>query len=61
MAERLMQLFASLNGLGTTVIIATHDMSVIGRIGASHLLRIENGRLSDPTGALRFPPRREPA
>ena len=59
MAERLMQLFASLNGLGTTVIIATHDMSVIGRIGASHLLRIENGRLSDPTGALRYPPRRD--
>mgnify|MGYP006873983375 CR=1 FL=1 len=25
---------------------------------AAQLLRIENGRLSDPTGALRYPPRR---
>lgn len=61
MAERLMQLFASLNGLGTTVVIATHDTAVIGRIRAAQLLRIEQGRLSGPTGALRFPPRREPA
>ncbi len=61
MADRLMQLFASLNGLGTTMVIATHDMHVIARIRAAHLLRIEGGRLSDPTGALRFPPRREPA
>lgn len=57
MAERLMQLFAALNGLGTTVVVATHDLGLLGRIRAAQLLRIEGGRLSDPTGALRFPPR----
>lgn len=57
MADRLIQLFAALNGLGTTVVVATHDLTLLGRIRAAQLLRIENGRLSDPTGALRFPPR----
>ena len=60
MAERLMQLFGSLNGLGTTVILATHDLQLIGRIRTAQLLRIDQGRLSDPTGALRFPPRSQP-
>jgi cell division transport system ATP-binding protein len=58
MAERLMQLFASLNGLGTTVVVATHDLGLIGRIRAAHLLRIDGGRLIDPTGSLRHPPSR---
>ncbi len=58
MADRLMQLFGSLNGLGTTVVVATHDMHMIARIRAAQLLRLDEGRLSDPTGALRFPPAR---
>jgi cell division transport system ATP-binding protein len=58
MAERLLQLFASLNGLGTTVVVATHDLQLIGRIRAAQLMRIVDGRLQDPTGALRFPPHR---
>ena len=58
MADRLMQLFGSLNGLGTTVILATHDLQLLGRIRAAQLLRIDDGRLSDPTGALRYPPRK---
>ena len=58
MADRLMQLFGSLNGLGTTVVVATHDMHMIGRFKAAHLMRLDGGRLFDPTGALRFPPGR---
>jgi cell division transport system ATP-binding protein len=61
MAERLLQLFASLNGIGTTVVIATHDMHLIARFGSAHLMRIEDGRLIDPTGALRHPPARSGA
>ena len=57
MAERLLHLFESLNRLGTTVVVATHDLALIGRIPNAHMMRIEAGRLSDPTGVLRFPPR----
>ena len=58
MAERLMQLFASLNGLGTTVVVATHDLHLLARVRGAQLLRIVDGRMQDPTGALRFPPSR---
>jgi cell division transport system ATP-binding protein len=57
MAERLLHLFDSLNRLGTTVVVATHDLQLINRIAGAHMMRIEQGRLSDPTGSLRFPPR----
>lgn len=56
MADRLLQLFASLNGLGTTMVIATHDLHLIGRIRTAELMRLDGGRLADPTGSLRFPP-----
>jgi cell division transport system ATP-binding protein len=58
MAERLLHLFESLNRLGTTVVVATHDLQLIGRIPAAHMMRIEGGRLIDPTGSLRHPPGR---
>lgn len=58
MADRLMQLFASLNGLGTTVVVATHDPQLLRRVKAAQLMRLADGRLLDPTGALRFPPAR---
>ncbi|MFX7973199.1 ATP-binding cassette domain-containing protein, partial [Acinetobacter baumannii] len=32
MAERLLHLFDSLNRLGTTVVVATHDFHLLGRI-----------------------------
>jgi cell division transport system ATP-binding protein len=57
MAERLLHLFESLNRLGTTVVVATHDLHLIGRVSAARMMRIERGRLHDPTGELRFPPR----
>jgi len=59
MAERLLHLFDSLNRLGTTVVVATHDMHLISRISAAQMMRLDRGRLLDPTGALRFPPREE--
>jgi cell division transport system ATP-binding protein len=57
MAARLLHLFDSLNRLGTTVVVATHDLSLIAAKRGSQLLRLEGGRLVDPTGSLRHPPR----
>ncbi|WP_206420066.1 cell division ATP-binding protein FtsE [Minwuia thermotolerans] len=44
MGERLMTLFVKLNGLGTTVLIATHDPALPTRF-AYPVLRLEDGRL----------------
>ena len=57
MAKRLLHLFDSLNKLGTTVVVATHDIHLISRIGRAEMLRLDRGQISDPTGALRNPPR----
>jgi cell division transport system ATP-binding protein len=56
MAERLLHLFASLNKLGTTVVVATHDFHLLSRIPEAQMMRLDKGRLLDPTGALRHPP-----
>jgi cell division transport system ATP-binding protein len=56
MADRLLHLFEALNRLGTTVVVATHDLHLIGRIPNARMMRLDRGRLSDPTGELRFPP-----
>jgi cell division transport system ATP-binding protein len=56
MAERLLHLFDALNRLGTTVVVATHDLHLISRIPNARMMRLDRGRLSDPTGELRFPP-----
>jgi cell division transport system ATP-binding protein len=44
MSERLMYLFVELNKLGTTIVIATHDMALVNKIGAPRL-HLENGTL----------------
>ncbi|HEY0599392.1 cell division ATP-binding protein FtsE [Brevundimonas sp.] len=44
MGERLLKLFQSLNRLGTTVLIASHDETLAATSGAS-LLRLEGGRV----------------
>jgi cell division transport system ATP-binding protein len=59
MAARLLYLFDGLNKLGTTIVVATHDLHLISRIGSATLMRLEGGRLNDPTGELRYPPRRD--
>ena len=55
MAERLLLLFDSLNKLGTTVVVATHDFHLLSRIPHAVMMRLDKGRLLDPTGALRYP------
>jgi cell division transport system ATP-binding protein len=61
MAERLLHLFDSLNRLGTTVVVATHDLHLLGSIPHAQMMRLDHGRLLDPTGALRYPPARRDA
>lgn len=56
MAKRLMHLFSALNGLGTTVVIATHDLGLIASNASAELMRLDGGALVDPTGSLRNPP-----
>ena len=56
MAERLLHLFDSLNKLGTTVVVATHDLHLLNRIPNAQMMRLDKGRLLDPTGSLRYPP-----
>jgi len=58
MAKRLIHLFDSLNKLGTTVIVATHDLHLLTAVGGADMIRLDRGQLADPTGALRHPPRR---
>ena len=58
MAIKLMRLFEALNRLGTTVVVATHDMHLLQKIPGSLIMRLDRGQLHDPTGALRYPPRK---
>ena len=60
MALKLLRLFEALNRLGTTVIVATHDLHLLQKVPESLIMRLDKGRLSDPTGALRYPPRPAP-
>jgi cell division transport system ATP-binding protein len=57
MAQRLLHLFTALNRLGTTVVVATHDVGLISATPGARLIRLENGTMVDPTGALKNPPR----
>jgi len=56
MAKRLLHLFTSLNRLGTTVVVATHDIGLISATPGAQMIRLENGSIVDPTGALKNPP-----
>lgn len=58
MAVKLLRLFEALSRLGTTVVVATHDVHLLRKVPDSLIMRLDKGRLSDPTGALRYPPRR---
>ncbi|OYW45959.1 MAG: cell division ATP-binding protein FtsE [Sphingomonadales bacterium 32-68-7] len=57
LALKLLRLFEALNRLGTTVVVATHDLHLLRKVPESLIMRLDRGRLSDPTGALRYPPR----
>jgi len=56
MARRLLHLFSALNGLGTTVVVATHDLGLIASNPGAELMRLDKGALVDPTGSLKNPP-----
>ena len=56
MAQRILHLLTAMNRLGTTVIVATHDVSLIAATPGAQLIRLEKGALVDPTGALKHPP-----
>ena len=56
MAQRLLGLFTALNRLGTTVDVATHDVSLIASTPGAQMVRLEHGSMVDPTGSLRNPP-----
>ena len=58
MAQRLLHLFTALNRLGTTIVVATHDLGLIASAPGAQMMRLEGGILSDPTGTLRNPPGR---
>ena len=60
MAKRLIGLFEALNRLGTTIVIATHDLPLIAQISHAQMMRLDKGHLIDPTGSLRFPPAARP-
>jgi len=58
MAQKLLRLFEALNHrVGTTVVVATHDVHLLKKVPDSLIMRLHKGQLSDPTGALRYPPR----
>ena len=57
MAQRLMNLFVALNRLGTTVVVATHDVGLIAATPGAQMVRLESGSMVDATGSLRNPPR----
>ena len=56
MAARLLHLFTALNRLGTTVVVATHDVGLITSTPGAQVIRLEKGSVVDPTGMLRNPP-----
>ncbi len=45
LAKRLMRLFIELNKLGTSVVIATHDINLMNQFEARRLV-LEDGRLT---------------
>src|SRR3546814_17562283 len=56
MGLKLLRLFEALNRLGTTVVVATHDVHLLKKVPDSLIMRLDKGRLSDQTGDLRYPP-----
>ena len=60
MAHRLLHLFTALNRLGTTIVVATHDVGLSSATPGAQMIRLEGGSIADPTGGLRNPPARPP-
>ena len=56
MAKRILHLLTALNRLGTTIIVATHDLSLITATPGAQMIRLDHGAMVDPTGILKNPP-----
>jgi cell division transport system ATP-binding protein len=56
MAKRILHLLTALNRLGTTIVVATHDLSLITATPGAQIIRLDHGAMVDPTGVLRHPP-----
>jgi cell division transport system ATP-binding protein len=56
MARRILHLLISLNRLGTTIMVATHDVSLIAATPGAQMIRLDHGAMVDPTGVLKNPP-----
>lgn len=59
LAVKLMQLFSALQKMGTTIIVATHDIQLFDYVPKRQILYLKNGGLIDPTGALKYPPKED--
>lgn len=58
MALRLMHLFEELNRLGTTIVVATHNMALVDSLGYP-VMRLDAGKLSMSAGSGNRSPARE--
>ena len=56
MARRILHLLTALNRLGTTIIVATHDLSLVTATPGAQIIRLDHGTMADPTGSLKHPP-----
>jgi cell division transport system ATP-binding protein len=50
MAARLLYLFDNLNKLGTTMVVATHDLHLLSRIGSATMMRLDGGKIAGSHG-----------
>ncbi|WCT73849.1 cell division ATP-binding protein FtsE [Sphingomonas naphthae] len=48
MAQRLLALFDTLNRMGTTIIVATHDIHLLRTVVGAKTMRLDRGRLDGP-------------
>jgi cell division transport system ATP-binding protein len=49
LSREIMNLFQEFNNVGVTVLVASHDLDLIGRMG-KRIVRLKEGRVDDPGG-----------
>ncbi len=63
-ASDMLKLLASVNSYGTTVIMTTHDLSLISQVPGARELKFQHGKLVKDTGKknkVKMPPEEKPA
>lgn len=55
LSREIMDLFQEFNDVGVTVLVASHDLDLIGRLG-KRIVRLKDGRVADPGIAPSEPP-----